>query len=217
MAEGTPINASQLFSDDASEFFIDAGVPRYNRRLTDKILAAFNHAYAMGEMDLARNLWECLVAAEKLGQQQHGRRRPNQALDLAAEWVAFVDARDRYREVSRAPQPTTSASPAGSASRPHERPRLQPQALHDRNQHRRGDRRALHPEGLLADLGLPLGRRPEAAFQCLGLQRRTVHGGQVRVHGQHRHLARIKVRQLREGCQSWRTGHAVRSKKTPRR
>jgi hypothetical protein len=112
MAEGTPINASQLFSDDASEFFIDAGVPRYNRRLTDKILGAFNHAYAMGEMDLARSLWECLVAAEKLGQQQHGRRRPNQALDLAAEWVAFVDARDRYREVSRTPQATDDASDA---------------------------------------------------------------------------------------------------------
>jgi hypothetical protein len=104
MTEGTPINASQLFSDDASEFFIDAGVPRYNRRLTDKVLAAFNHAYAMGEMELARSLWECLVQAEKLGQMNHGRRRPNQALDLAAEWVAFVDARDRYREVSRAPQ-----------------------------------------------------------------------------------------------------------------
>jgi hypothetical protein len=104
MTEGTPINASQLFSDDASEFFIDAGVPRYNRRLTDKVLAAFNHAYAMGEMELARSLWECLVTAEKLGQMNHGRRRPNQALDLAAEWVAFVDARDRYREVSRAPQ-----------------------------------------------------------------------------------------------------------------
>lgn len=114
MTEGTPINASQLFSDDASEFFIDAGVPRYNRRLTDKILAAFNHAYAMGEMDLARNLWECLVAAEKLG-QQYQRRRPNQALDLAAEWVAFVDARDRYREVSRTPQ--TAAEEASDAFR----------------------------------------------------------------------------------------------------
>lgn len=112
MAEGTPINASQLFSDDASEFFIDAGVPRYNRRLTDKVLAAFNHAYAMGEMDLARNLWDCLVAAEKLGQQQHHRRRPNQALDLAAEWVAFVDARDRYREASRTPRPSDTASDA---------------------------------------------------------------------------------------------------------
>ncbi len=75
-------------------------MPRYNRRLTDKVLAAFNHAYAMGEMELARALWECLVTAEKLGQQHH-RRRPNQALDLAAEWVAFVDARDRYRDVSR--------------------------------------------------------------------------------------------------------------------
>ncbi len=104
MPNGTQISVSQLFSDDASEFFIDAGVPRYNRRLTDKVLAAFNHAYAMGEMELARSLWECLVAAEKLGQQQHQRRRPNQALDLAAEWVAFVDARDRYREVSRLPQ-----------------------------------------------------------------------------------------------------------------
>jgi len=100
MTEGTTISAAQLFSDDASEFFIDAGVPRYNRRLTDKVLAAFNHAYAMGEMDLARSLWECLVEAEKLGQNGH-RRRPNQALDLAAEWVAFVDARDRYRDVSR--------------------------------------------------------------------------------------------------------------------
>jgi hypothetical protein len=101
MAEGTPINAAQLFSDDASDFFIDAGVPRYNRRLTDKILAAFNHAYAMGEMEIARTLWECLVAAEKLG-QQHQRRHPNQAVGLAAEWVSFVDARDRYREASRA-------------------------------------------------------------------------------------------------------------------
>jgi hypothetical protein len=100
MAEGKTISAAQLFSDDASEFFIDAGVPRYNRRLTDKVLAAFNHAYAMGEMDLARRLWECLVEAEKIG-QQYQRRRPNQALDLAAEWVAFVDARDRYREASR--------------------------------------------------------------------------------------------------------------------
>jgi hypothetical protein len=121
MTDGSPISAAQLFSDDASEFFIDAGVPRYNRRLTDKILAAFNHAYAMGEMDLARNLWECLVQAEKLGQVAHTRRRPNQALDLAAEWVAFVDARDRYREVSRAPQshaqsPSQSQSPSEDAS-----------------------------------------------------------------------------------------------------
>ena len=117
MNDGTAISASQLFSDDASEFFIDAGVPRYNRRLTDKVLAAFNHAYAMGEMDLARSLWECLVQAEKLSQANHGRRRPNQALDLAAEWVAFVDARDRYREVSRATHsPQAQQAPAEDPS-----------------------------------------------------------------------------------------------------
>jgi hypothetical protein len=101
MTDINAISASQLFSDDASEFFIDAGVPRHNRRLTDKVLAAFNHAYAAGEMDLARALWDCLVTAEKLG-HPYARRTPNQTLDLAAEWVAFVDARDRYRDVSRA-------------------------------------------------------------------------------------------------------------------
>lgn len=100
MTDSTTISSAQLFSDDANEFFIDAGVPRHNRRLADKVLAAFNHAYAAGEMDLARALWDCLVTAEKLG-QPYARRQPNQSLDLAAEWVAFVDARDRYRDVSR--------------------------------------------------------------------------------------------------------------------
>ena len=101
MPEGNPISAVQLFSDESGEAFADAGVPRFNRRLTDKILAAFNHAYSLGEMDLARALWECLVAAEKLSFENDARRRQNQAVDLAAEWVAFVDARDRYREISR--------------------------------------------------------------------------------------------------------------------
>lgn len=102
MAEGRAIEAAQLFSDDGGDGFVDAGLPRYSRRLTDKILAAFNHAYSMGELDIARSLWECLVAAEKIGVQQYPRRRPNQALDLAGEWVAFVDARDRYRDLNRA-------------------------------------------------------------------------------------------------------------------
>ena len=102
MPEGTTINAFELFSDDASEFFTDAGAPRNGRRLTDKVLAAFNHAYAMGEKQLARSLWDCLVRAEKLG--QHFNRRPaNEALELAAEWIAFIDARDRHHAVSRDP------------------------------------------------------------------------------------------------------------------
>ena len=76
--------------------------PRHGRRLADKLLAAFNHAYAMGEKQLARALWDCLLQAEELG--QHFNRRPaNEALELAADWIAFVDARDRYREASKSP------------------------------------------------------------------------------------------------------------------
>jgi len=99
MAESMSINASDLFSGDPNEIFVDAGVPKYNRRLTDKILAAFNHAYSSGEMDLARSLWDCLAEAERISQQRYTRRRPNQALEMARKWMAFVDARNTYRSL----------------------------------------------------------------------------------------------------------------------
>ena len=39
------------------------GLPRYIRRLTDKVLSAFNHAYAVGELEAAERLrdtlWSC--------------------------------------------------------------------------------------------------------------------------------------------------------------
>lgn len=91
------ISASELFSGDPNDILLDAGVPRYNRRLTDKILAAFNHAYSSGEVTLARSLWDCLAQAEKVSQQRYTRRRPNQALEMARQWVAFVDSRNAYR------------------------------------------------------------------------------------------------------------------------
>lgn len=100
MADAAKISANDLFSGDPNEIFVDAGVPKYNRRLTDKILAAFNHAYSSGEGDLARDLWECLAYAEKRGAEQFKRRRPNQGLELAALWMAFVDARNNYRKLS---------------------------------------------------------------------------------------------------------------------
>jgi hypothetical protein len=65
----------------------------------------------MGEADLARTLWEVLAEAEKRGVQQFKRRRPNQALELAALWMAFVDARNSYRTLSddaEAPEEDTS-------------------------------------------------------------------------------------------------------------
>lgn len=108
MAEGSVISASELFAADPNEIFADAGVPKYDRRLTDKILAAFNHAYSTGDSELARDLWQVLAKAEKAAAHKHSRRRPNQALDLAACWVTFVDARDRYRELSADPQSSTA-------------------------------------------------------------------------------------------------------------
>lgn len=96
------ISANELFAEDPSDFFVDMGLPNYNRRLTDKILAAFNHAYSVGEFDLAESLRELLIEAEKRGQQQFPGRRPNQAQEQADRWVEFVEARERYREAEQA-------------------------------------------------------------------------------------------------------------------
>jgi hypothetical protein len=77
------------------------GVPEYDRRLSDKILAAFNHAYATGERELAKQLRSVLVDVER-GLRGLGRqRRANGALDDAERWSRFVDARDRYHAVSK--------------------------------------------------------------------------------------------------------------------
>lgn len=100
MAEGNVISASDLFSGDPNDIFIDMGVPKYDRRLTDKILSAFNHAYSIGEEEIAQGLWEVLTQAERAGAKQNTRRKPNQALDLASCWMTFVDARNRYRALS---------------------------------------------------------------------------------------------------------------------
>jgi len=77
------------------------GVPEYNRRLTDKLLAAFNHAYAVGEREVAKQLHAVLAEVET-GVRGFGRqRRADGALAGADRWSRFVDARDRYHEVSR--------------------------------------------------------------------------------------------------------------------
>lgn len=93
------ISVSELFADDPSDLFVDVGVPTYNRRLTDKILAAFTHAYSVGEYDLAEQLRDILIVAEQRGQAQFPGRRPDQAQEQADLWVEFVEIRNRYREV----------------------------------------------------------------------------------------------------------------------
>lgn len=80
--------------------------PRYTRRLSDRVLQAFTHAYAMGAKDVAHDLRAILARME--AETPAGRRNGN-SLDQAALWTAFVDARDAYQAASRA----ATASAAG--------------------------------------------------------------------------------------------------------
>ncbi len=91
------INASDLFADDPGEMFGDLGEPDYQRRLTDKILAAFNHAYSVGESEIADVLKAALKMAESRGTREFPARRSEQAVDQADAWIQFVAARDHYK------------------------------------------------------------------------------------------------------------------------
>ncbi|MBI3451419.1 MAG: hypothetical protein HY057_01010 [Rhodospirillales bacterium] len=76
------------------------GTPEYNRRLSDKILAAFNHAYATGERAIADKLWSVLVEIDgALAPEIKSQRKGPGAVSQAELWVAFVEARNRYRRV----------------------------------------------------------------------------------------------------------------------
>ncbi|MDH3738706.1 MAG: hypothetical protein OER92_05885 [Alphaproteobacteria bacterium] len=66
--------------------------------MSDKVLAAFNHAYAVGEIDVAANLREILAKLEKERVLAHSQRKANPvALSHADLWVEFVEARNDYR------------------------------------------------------------------------------------------------------------------------
>ncbi|MGB8274975.1 MAG: hypothetical protein WCF16_06855 [Alphaproteobacteria bacterium] len=85
------------------------GVPEYNRRLADKILTAFNHAYATGEIDIAQDLH---AALEKLEQRQRTEGPSPRSKSLVADaklWTGFVDARDRYQSISNDPDANDEA------------------------------------------------------------------------------------------------------------
>lgn len=73
------------------------GDPVHRRRLTDKILAAFNHAYAVGEFDIAQRLRSALAAAEEKTDLQQPERRARAASEQATLWVAYVEARNAYQ------------------------------------------------------------------------------------------------------------------------
>jgi hypothetical protein len=75
------------------------GAPGYDRRLSDKILAAFNHAYASGAVKTAQHLKSVLADVEGQERAEHNRRSLG-AVDRADLWVTFVEARNRYNALS---------------------------------------------------------------------------------------------------------------------
>jgi hypothetical protein len=67
------------------------------RRLSDKILAAFNHAYSVGETEVARQLKAALIANEEQKSEFTEMRQGYDPLGEAELWVTFVEARNAYR------------------------------------------------------------------------------------------------------------------------
>ena len=68
----------------------------HGRRLGDKILSAFNHAYAIGEIEIARSLRQALVDSEAAARERGRERRGGGLLRHADLWVGFVEARNAY-------------------------------------------------------------------------------------------------------------------------
>ncbi len=90
-ADGGAFAPDPLAGDDQSEVA---------RRLSDKILAAFNHAYAVGEAATARKLRDVLVEHEAEKGVPGDRRGNSNPLAQADMWVDFVEARNRYNSIS---------------------------------------------------------------------------------------------------------------------
>ena len=92
-----------------SEIVVSTGTPRHDRRLSDKILAAFGHAYAEGALGVAAVLRRALEEAEGALNGALAERRAGGALVQADLWVAFVDSRDAFRRASAARTPDSEA------------------------------------------------------------------------------------------------------------
>ena len=70
----------------------------YSRRLADKLLAAFNFAYAVGEAEIAAQVRELLARLDGAdGAFGEERRQRPLNVEQADLWIAFVEARNKYR------------------------------------------------------------------------------------------------------------------------
>ncbi len=83
------------------------GRPAHDRRLSDKILAAFTCAYGGGSLRTAERLRAVLADVEQEERRRHDRRGQS-ALDQADHWVRFIKARDAYSVLAE----DDAASPA---------------------------------------------------------------------------------------------------------
>ena len=85
------------------EMNIDAGMDQtgqrrdVRRRLSDKILAAFSHAYSVGEFEIAKQLKATLVNNEKQADPYKEMRKFYDPLAEAELWIGFVNSRNDYR------------------------------------------------------------------------------------------------------------------------
>lgn len=102
MPEASTASTSIPYPETSAEMFFAGGAPSHSRRLTDKILAAFSHAYSIGELQIAEKLKELLAGTEERENGLGPGRRHGRAVEQAELWVAFVENRNHYREVKEA-------------------------------------------------------------------------------------------------------------------
>ncbi len=80
------------------QLMANCGETPYSRRLADKLLAAFNFAYAVGETDIAESVRALLqqldIADHAIGEN---RRQHMSNVAQADLWASFVEARNKYR------------------------------------------------------------------------------------------------------------------------
>ena len=69
--------------------------PSGDRRLSDKLLAAHNHAYAAGNRAVANEIRDILALVR--GDEESALRNV-EPLERARRWIAFVDAREAYED-----------------------------------------------------------------------------------------------------------------------
>ncbi len=75
------------------------GALEITRRLSDKVLAAFNHAYATGEVDVAMKLRAVLQVTES--RRPRGDKRTGYDAVVHADlWMSFVKSRDAYKALN---------------------------------------------------------------------------------------------------------------------